>query len=585
MQKFLRASFAPLVAITCVTGLRAQSCFFSADFEDGNIPAGWTNTTVNTVPTGDPTDAWTVGTAAQANANGYFAVTDFPISNRFAMANDDALPCNCAMDDVFLTTPDMDLTGRSNLALQCRVFHEMTLGGGAAWIEATTNGTDWVEVDSLEAVVGEWQNLFIDLSSFDGNSVFQLRFRWSDGGTWASGFAVDDICVFERQAHDLRIVGLVNHAIYFDPFDEVIRSLSYRQIPLEQADFVSPAIRVQNRGTQPVADMSALVTVRLNGAEVTVATVFPGDPPAPGATTDWLLLSSLQTDQLGTWEFDVELNSTSGDDYTADNFDTTAIQITGPGWDNGYSAMARDEGVVQGFVGSEEGFIAANRVEILNEGSSARGAAAVLGWNSQQGEVVRAILMDANFAFIDTSVRDTIDQQDIDLAFGGAPIYLPFVSTPGLSYGDYFVGLQRLSGSGFVSVATSGNCAAGASAFMEGSTFDLTWTDAVPMVRLHMGDYGVGVATIETIAAANLNVRPVPMSTTGQVTFELAQASRTQLRILDLLGREQFTEDLGVLAAGSHMHGIDPSFLRAGSYSVRVTTSEQALEARFVVVH
>ena len=585
MQKSFRASFAALVALTCITSLRAQSCFFSADFEDGIIPAAWMNTSVTTVPAGDPVDAWTIGTAAQANANDYFPVKDIPIGNHFAMANDDALPCNCTMDDVFITTPNIDLTGRTNLAMECRVFHEMTLGGGPAWIEATTNGTDWVEVDSLPAVLGEWQELFIDLSAFDGDATFQLRFHWSDSGTWASGFAVDDVCLFERQAHDLRIVGLVNHAIYFDPFDQVIRSLSYRQIPLEQADMVGPSIRVQNRGTQPVADMSANVTVRLNGAEVTVTSVFPGDPPLPGATTNWLLLNSLQTDQLGTWEFDVELNTTSGDDNTADNYDTTAIQITGPGWDQGYSAMARDEGRVQGLMGSDEGFIAANRMEILYPGVVARGVSAVLGWNSQQGEVVRAILMDANFAFIDTSLRDTIDQLDIDLAFGGAPIYLPFPSAPSLAQGDYFVGLQRLSGSGFVSVATSGNCAAGASAFMEGSTFDLTWTDAVPMVRLHLSDFGVGVANLRDHIIGEVSVRPVPMAHAGTVQFHLARASRTTVQVLDLLGRVQFTADLGVLQPGTHLQELDAEAWPAGSYALRITTANGALDARFAVVH
>ena len=100
MRNILSVLVATAIASTAWQQGHAQSCFLSADFEDGIIPAGWANSIVSIVSSGEPTSAWTVGTAAQANANTFFPVMDVPIGNRFVMANDDAQPCDCTMDEV-----------------------------------------------------------------------------------------------------------------------------------------------------------------------------------------------------------------------------------------------------------------------------------------------------------------------------------------------------------------------------------------------------------------------------------------------------------------------------------------------------
>ncbi len=574
-----------LMAVCCMHTASAQNCFFSADFEDGSIPAGWTNTDV-TAADGSTTAAWTVGTAAQADVNGYFPVTDLPIGNRFAMANDDAAPCDCSMDAVFLTTPVIDLGGSTAVALECRVFHEMALNGGAAWVEASTNGTDWSQVDSIEAMTGGWQDLFIDLGAFDGSAAFQLRFHWSDSGNWASGFAVDDVCFFERAQHDLRIVELVNHAITTDPFDQSVRSLSYRQIPLEQASSTTTMVRVQNRGTVALAENSAQaqVTTTLNGAITNVTDIPLSDALAPGETSSWVALVTMTPDQLGRWDFEVELTSTAGEDEPQDNRDTTSIWITGPGWDGGYNAMARDNGMTQGTVGSTSGFIAANRFEIANAGSTAHSVTAVLGVNSTVGEEVRAILMDGNFAFIDTSARYAITQADIDGAYGGLPIHLPFTLSTALLPGDYFVGLQRLSGSGYVEVATGGACATGASALLVGTTFDIQWLNATPMVRLHLGDYGVGLAELPVEEGA-LDIRPNPVHDNARVVVRTPYGGAAQLGLWDMTGRFVRSQPLGHLTAGTSTFELEAGDLPSGPYVLRVQFPTGTIVGRMVVAH
>jgi len=122
------------------------------------------------------------------------------------------------------------------------------------------------------------------------------------------------------------------------------------------------------------------------------------------------------------------------------------VRITGPGWDAGYSAMGCDGGIPQGVISRSGNFIAAVRLELTEPGSHAEGVSAVLDASSTEGEFVRAILFDASFAFIDTSLRHAITAEDLSLASGNGALYLPLASAPELPAGDYFVGLQRLTG-------------------------------------------------------------------------------------------------------------------------------------------
>lgn len=581
MRTTLRTILLTSIALAASAAI-GQDCFFSADFEDGAIPAGWSNSSITIIATGETTDAWTVGTAAQANSGGFFPVPDIPIGNLFAMVNDDAPPCDCLMDQVLLTTPLIDLTARSNVAMRCRAFHEMALGGGPAKIEATTNGSDWVMVDSLPAVLGAWQDVHVDLSAYDGASALQLRFTWSDGGEWASGFAVDDICLYERSAYDLAVVVASVNDPSHSAFDQSSRSLSYTRLPLTQAADLAGSVLVENRGTTTLTDVTVTVAVTL-GADLlgtvggnTIASLEPGER----AYVNVAGLPTLGNSGQLTLDFQASYSGPADEDPTNDT-GSASVWITGMGWDNGYGAMALDDGTRQGSLGSEQGFIAANRMEVIAP-ATAYGVSAVLGTDSQLDEVVRAIIMDGNFAFIDTSERHSITQEDIDLAWGSGPIYLPFANAPSLVAGDYFVGLQRLSGSGRVSISTSGNCAVGAAAFMEGISFDITWCTSVPMVRLHLEELGVGIAEASARSRSQLLVYPQPVSTAGTLLSGEEIRGSVRLRAFDRTGR--MAMETIVFAQDGHRVPFHADALSAGTYVLEAAFGGRSLRTPLVVV-
>jgi hypothetical protein len=584
----------PLLAIACLPFAtwaqeRADECFFGADFEDGTIPGGWEVGPLVEVQdaAGNGLDsfvvAWTVGNAAAANAGGFFPVPDVPIGNQFAMANDDAPPCNCDMGNVALTTPPIDLTGRSGVALECRVFHEQILGGGPAVVEANIGGSNWITMATVPVQAGDWQHLFLNLTAFDGQPALRLRFRWSDNGTWAAGFAVDDICLRERNTHDLAVVQAYTHDATADPFTTGDQSLKYSYLPLEQAGPFTVSAELMNRGLATLDGVTLSATITLNGVVQGTWTSGPAWQLLPGQRLIAPVTTGWTPDAVGQVEVTVNASSSVEDDDPVDNSGTASMRISGPGWENGYSAMAADALEIQGEVGGPQAFIAANRVELINAGSVPAGISAVLSGASQEGEAVRAILFDGNLAFVDTSTRHILTGEDIFLAGQGEPLYLPLSAPPTLPAGDYFVGFQHLDGNGQVLVSTSGTGPIGRALFMSGLNFEVTYLRATPMVRLHLSDYGVGLEDLAGSKENALHIFPVPMADQGRVRFTLEQAAPVHLQVLDLSGRVALERGLGTLGAGIHEQVLDVGRLAPGSYVVRVVAGREQLVQRLVV--
>lgn len=571
-------------------GAKAQPCFFSEDFSNG-IPAGWDigpaveRQTGTGTGLGEFVPAWTVGTAAEANANGFFPVPDVPANGLFAMANDDAPPCNCAMADVALTTPVIDLSGRSAVALQCRVFHEGTLGGGDALIEASTDGGAWTTLDTIATRTGTWQDIFTDLSAYAGEPGFRLRFRWSDGGGWASGFAVDNVCLRERHATDLVVVRAFTHDASAGAFQPGDQSLRYSRIPLEQIAPMTVSALVRNFGTSA---MSGTVTAEflLNGGSAHTSPAHALGELAVGRDTLIVIATDWTPGNTGTVEVVFNVAPATTDDDPADNTGSATLRITGEGWDGDYFSMAADEGDPQGQVGGSDPFIAAVRLETL-AGSTAHGVTAGITASSTAGSVVRAVLFDANLAVVDTSLRYTLAQADLDSAALGWMLYLPFAHTPVLANGDHFVGFQLLADDvdGPVHIATSGHRPAGADILMAGTTFDVTHLSATPMVRLHLGGYGVGLDEAVASTRQALVFHPVPTAGPLQCTMAVPVAGKAQWRIMDMSGREVRRMELGTLVQGTQQLSLDIGDMLPGAYLIELAIAGTRYGGRVVLIH
>ncbi|MBK9147765.1 MAG: hypothetical protein IPM12_08105 [Flavobacteriales bacterium] len=563
----------PLAALVLGQTASAQSrqstCFWSEDFEQG-IPADWSTNQVERQTSsgtglGEFVPAFSAGTAIDANAGGFFPVPDAPVGNRFAMANDDAPPCNCDLDSAVLATPSIDLTGLFEIALDLRVHHTRALGGGEARIDFSANGGEWQLFEMIPSGAG-WQQLTYTMSLLGGISDLRLRFQWSDSANWASGFAIDDICIRERLDRDLAVTGARMGDATASPFIPGSNGLGYRLLPLEQSRAMAMSVDLHNVGMAQLFGVAVSVIATHDGVDhgpysASLDSINSGERATVVVQTDWA------PDALGEVTYTATASSSTGEDDATDNIGMAVMTMTGPGWNDGYGAMALDAGTVQGHARSESNFIAAVRFELVNEGSTAQGISAVLDPGSEVGQEVRGILMDGNFAFIDTTLRHAITSEDLADATQGLPLYLPFPTPPALSAADLFAGLQRLEGTGQVGLLTSGNGPVGAAAFMEGPNFDIDWLTAMPMVRLHLSEYGVGVA--ERLGTPSSRIYPVPVSGAAILEHDFRTGVQAELVLHDAAGRVIRRFGLGRLH-GRQTIPFDLSDVPSGAYLLRI---------------
>jgi len=583
----------PVVGLACTAMAqpRAADCFFTADFEGSDALAGWnTGDSVETqsadgTPLGARAAPWTIGDAPAADADGYFPVPDQPIDNHFAMANDAAAPCNCGMADLALVTPAFDFTERTGVALECRVFNEGNLGAGTATVEGNFGGGTWIALATIPTAANVWQPLFLNLSAFDGQQDVRIRFRWSDGGGWSSGFALDDVCLRERRTNDLSVTKVFVGDPSVSVLDGGIQSLSYRQLPLAQFDSLLIGMEITNRGTAVATVNELAAQLFWNGALVGFLTAAGPGELAPGARSIIQFASPFEPPGTGTLTITGSIPAAVSDEDVTDNTDSVSIQFTGPGWDADYGAMALDNGTVEGHYGGTENFGLANRMEIMNDGSSARGISVVLSSSSTVGEEVRGFLLDANLSFLDTTTRHIITEQDLENGWSGVPLYLALTEQAILAVGDCFVGIQHLStgDEGLVEVAVGGAAQYGTSILLEGSTFNLSYIQTVPMMRLHLNDLEVGVA--EPSFSSPLGIFPVPADQWTTVQFDVTTAFGFQVSLIDAVGKTVLRTSLGVLPAGRNIHTLDLGAVATGVYTVVISSRGQRSIGRVEVIH
>ncbi|MCB0770323.1 MAG: hypothetical protein KDC00_07955 [Flavobacteriales bacterium] len=580
-----------LSATADLAAQRATDCIAFYDFETIDQFNGWDigpfvdAQTPGGEPTGVIVTAWELADATAANANGYFPVPDIPIGNTFVQANDAADPCNCGMNDVKLTTPLFDLSDHVGMALEFRAFHEGTLGGGPAIVEARNGNDEWSLLDTIIPLPGAWQTIRMDLSAFDGLPEVMIRFRWSDGGGWASGFAMDDMCLRERFANDLTVSKVLLGDPTMPAFNMFEQTLPYRQLPVEQFGGLSATMEVVNNGTSSAEVDSMDVDLLWNGAfaegfrTAGPGVLAPGEHATVQVTHTWTPTGAGRLTVVGKIPSDVP------DDDESDNNASGTIEYTAAGWSAGYGAMSVDNDLVEHRAGGRGNFVLANRMEIVNAGSTAQGASVLLATSSNEGEEIRAILMDANFSFVDTSARRSITQEDIERTYNGEALYLPFSMTPELHIGDHFVGIQHLEtgDEGNVEIALGGPAPLGGSVLLEGLAFDLTYLTIAPFVRLHLADVAVGLVDPQ-FPEIEISMHPSPADMHIQLDLSVPESGMVQVEVCAADGRVVLLKRNSG-SSGNRTLRLDTSNWSSGSYHVTVLSERWHAHGSFIVAH
>lgn len=462
---------------------RSTNTVLKEDFQNvtvPSLPSGWTSKS--------PEGKFKTGDADDANAGGYFPVPDIP-GNVFAMANDDV--CNCDMSNIRLISPTFDLSGLTDMVLRFNAYHDKNWGGGDATAQISTDGgSTWNTLKVLNSSTN-WQYYVLDLSAYTGNSNVKVKFQWSDNGTWASGFAVDNVVVDELLANDLRVEKVWT--------SEMKKDLEYTMLPLDQAQKMKVGARIKNNGHDLQTNTKAAATLTRKGQVLFDDTTNSMDLDSMQRSAFWAQ-TSFKPDSLGVHKLRMEAFSDQAEGYAPDNVMSDSVELT-------CDRMARDRGDYNGSSwgggtysnGDHIGFEAANLFGIRND-EKAQGVSFLLDSASEAGAKVRGILYKldtASNSFDSLAVTPTYTIKSSDVSSISSPVWteIPFDSAIALDSGSFYLAGFALvdSSSGKAELGASGIVPHNTAYFREDTSSNWTDVNNTPMVRLMTAPFQIGL--------------------------------------------------------------------------------------------
>ncbi|MCB9068050.1 MAG: choice-of-anchor J domain-containing protein [Calditrichae bacterium] len=162
-----------------------STVYFSEDFSDGVLPAGWSN--VDNVGNGEIWEFDDPGGRGEIQTTtGY---------NGFAIFDSDNYGNNGNPEDADLITPPLDFSDAVAVKLSFEHFFESSFGGVAEVSVSNDNGATWFTIAHWENVNTEdgQKETFDITAQAAGHSQVLVRWKWT--GNWGYFWAVDDVLI------------------------------------------------------------------------------------------------------------------------------------------------------------------------------------------------------------------------------------------------------------------------------------------------------------------------------------------------------------------------------------------------------
>ena len=556
------------------------------------LPAGWST---NQVVQADQSqgNAFKTHNSTTANGGGYWPVPQVGTGNKFAGANDDNTPCDCAMDDVYLQTPALDFSAASNIAISFDIFHDGNFGGGDATLQVSTDGGTTfnivpIGVDDTGANIDVfpldqdyWQSIIVPLYNVTSSTVV-IRFQWTDAGSWASGFAVDNVIVGELPANDIRVVktktGDWNQANFGLGFWD------YNRVPVTQVSPVHATSVIFNGGTNDQVDATMSYEVTFNGTPV-AGSPFAADQTSAAFLSldkDTISVSTTWTPSaVGTIQITGTTSSTTGDDVATNNTGVTSMQITD-------FTYGRDADAAQAFVGPTSDFEIGNLFDIYADDQFG-GIDVAIGAGSAAGDpIIGRIYLWEGFDAAGDPIFTDIGIETLEYIFTGNEfnsvgentfVTLPFASSVTLNADNvYLAVVSCVSGT---RIPVSGSNEWVTSWLYDGTAWGAT--GSVPMVRLN-SDETAAVATANATTSFELGQNmPNPSNGNTTIVYNLPSNERVTLTVRDMTGRVVAVSNEGVRPAGKNMITLNTEAFGAGVYTYTITAGSSNLTKEMMV--
>lgn len=598
LRTFTRTEITPMVAPRGVFNPKdyvRDGNILDQDFDDatlGGLPADWSSNEVEQldgdgVGTGEFTDAFVVHDAQTANNGGYWPV---PIlgsnaGNKFAGANDDGPPCDCDNSFSWLQTPEMDFTEAENVALTFDIFHDQGFGGGDAEVEVSLDGgTSWTPVSGpLPVDESLWQSVVQPLYDFSGESSVTVRFTWTDNSTWASGFAVDNVCVGALSDYNQT----ANKAVFGDWSLEGLEPGLYpfSMIPQTQVSPLSVTSVIANNGFNDNTNIGFEVDLFKDGTLEVDGEASP-TVDLESLTQDTLSVSEFYTPPMEPGMITAEITAVGDNDDGNPNDDmaSASLEIT-------EHIYARDADGAQAFVDPQTGSYFFGNLFDIHAQQDAIAVRYAIGAGSEEGAVVQGRIFEFEgldneglpmVNFVAETNEYIVQSDDLNGVGENNFTVIPFVSPVTLDANTtYLVGVQTF---GVVRTPVSGTNVWVAS-WLEDPDGGWGTTLSIPMVRLSFHpDDAVSVNEISDNGEFELKQNaPNPFEETSRVSYSLHAPAKVTFEIYDITGKLVLSKEVGQQGAGEYDININGSELEAGMYQYTLIANGKRITKKMLV--
>jgi len=580
-----------------------DSEFYCENFESVNVPALPENMNTTSLENNYyiPTESGNVqvsgfftGNSQDAGAGGYWTYLDDHTT--FAMTNDDScLPGgvapneanNCDLSFEVLELPEFDFTGQSNMWILFEFYHDKNWGGGDASVEVSIDGgANWEDLsDGPLPETQAWQAAAFDLSDYSDSSSVKIRFLWSDAGSWASGFAIDDIVINPLPEYAIKL----NQALQVFP-SSYFGGTSYPTVPKSQAEATAYnfAGYIQNMGLNTLDSARVYASITAEGFS---------------SQSDGINTVSLDQDTL--FCNDVFTATSAGiytaDVYAADN-NGTQTETSSVSFEVTEFEYARDNA---GMTGDYSGGSYVN-----DAGTEQRGNV----FDIYADATIYAIKVRAHPATSPNCMVKGIINTVIpgDGTESNPTSYAFYTETPEINIGEHTDGWTNLmfnppvqvfagdvilatisatyNGVDTLVIGTSGNTDVAETMLQDidgtqpnGNPGDWYYTTTAPMVRLNFDPNATGPAppasVNELVNQAKFNVYPNPNNGIFNISVSNSIENQT-IEIKNIIGQMVYSE----IASNSSENTIDLSDLNKGIYTISLVSESGISTAKKIII-
>ena len=240
---------------------------WTEDFEGGELPDGWTSTTVAS----GTSAGWII---TDNFSSGAFSIPSHTI---YAASNDDSNNDDGSED--YIITPSQNLTMGDVAILTFQSYYTGSYGQIATVEVSSDNGATWTVASTLEPA-DEWTEVTIDLTEYQETDLL-IGFHADDAGAWASGWAIDDVnLTLENSLPWENTRDFLGYNVYQDGTlltAEPIVETEYDVLDLAAGTYVFGVSAVYNEGESDIIEIDPITILGMGAAEGIVSDVDSGD--------------------------------------------------------------------------------------------------------------------------------------------------------------------------------------------------------------------------------------------------------------------------------------------------------------------